>query len=247
MHRPLSVLTARLAALALAGASLAPPAPAREASCAEDAMLVFDGSGSMAEIGFDAAAATRIEEARQAVARAIPDIAPYRRIGLVVYGAGADVCRIDLRFGPRAGAGEAIVSAVEGLQPGGLTPLSGSVMQAAEALSWRERPGVIVVVTDGNETCGGRPCALGTELAAQAPGLTVHVIGFRVEVDFWTWDNPEQESYSNERTVARCLAEKTGGLFVSTETVDELVDALQATLGCPVIGMNPKQRKTPPA
>jgi len=210
-------------------------------------MLVFDGSGSMSEIGFDAAAATRIEEARIAVARAIPDVAPFRRMGLVVYGAGAEACAIDLRFGPRAAAGAAIVSAVDALEPGGLTPLAGAVQLAAEALSYRDRPGVIVVVTDGNETCGGRPCALGSALAAESAALTIHVIGFRVEVDFWTWDNPEQESYSNDRSVARCLAERTGGLFVTTETVDELVEALQATLGCPVIGQTPARRKTPPA
>ena len=247
MHRPLSILTARLAAFALAATAVAPPAPARDAACAEDAMLVFDGSNSMSEIGMDATAATRIEEARLAVARAIPEIAPYRRLGLVVYGAGAEACAIDLRFGPRPGAGPAIVAAVEALEPGGLTPLAGAVQRAADALAWRERPGVIVVVTDGNETCGGRPCALGTQLAEAAPWLKVHVIGFRVEVDFWTWNNPEQEIATPERTVARCLAEKTGGLFVTTETVDELVDALQATLGCPVIGHVTRQRKTPPA
>ncbi|MGR3453775.1 vWA domain-containing protein [Pseudooceanicola sp.] len=241
MRRPLSVSALCLATLGTA------PAPATPADCSEDAMLVFDGSGSMSEIGFDATAATRIEEARIAVARAIPDVAPFRRMGLVVYGAGAEACAIDLRFGPRAAAGAAIVSAVDALEPGGLTPLAGAVQLAAEALSYRDRPGVIVVVTDGNETCGGRPCALGSALAAEAGALTIHVIGFRVEVDFWTWDNPEQESYSNDRSVARCLAERTGGLFVTTETVDELVEALQATLGCPVIGQTPARRKTPPA
>jgi Ca-activated chloride channel family protein len=45
------------------------------------------------------------------------------------------------------------------------------------------------------------------------------------------------------------LADETGGLFVTTETVDELVAALQVTLGCPVIGALPKklQRARDPA
>ena len=37
-------------------------------------------------------------------------------------------------------------------------------------------------------------------------------------------------------TVAKCLADRTGGLYVSTETVDELADALRVTLGCALIG-----------
>lgn len=234
MVPPLARLPAVMACAALVLAPQARAAP----GCATDAMLVFDGSASMSEIGFDSAEATRIEEARLAVARALPDIAPLRRVGLVIYGpGGADSCGgVDLRFGPVADAAGRIIAEVDALRPGGLTPLAASVRVAAEALSYRSEPGVVVLVTDGNETCGGRPCALGTELAAVAPGLVVHVIGFRVRVDFWTWDNPEQKAYSARDSVAKCLADRTGGLFVTTETVDELVEALRETLGCPLIG-----------
>src|SRR3546814_7617500 len=41
------------------------------------------------------------------------------------------------------------------------------------------KPGVVVVVTDGEETCGGSPCDLGKKLHAGANQLTVHVIGYR--------------------------------------------------------------------
>jgi len=209
----------------------------RALDCAADAMLVFDGSASMAELGFDIQAATRIEDARLAVARALPQIAPLRRIGLVVYGPGDSSCGgIDLRFPPIDDAAGPVIDAVERLVPGGLTPLAASVQTAADALDYRAAPGIVVLVTDGNETCGGRPCALGEALARDAHDLTVHVIGFKVVVDFWTWDNPEQTSFPVDETVARCLADATGGLFVSTETVEELVEALNRTLGCPVIG-----------
>ncbi|MCE8006674.1 VWA domain-containing protein [Aestuariivita sp.] len=206
--------------------------------CAADAMLVFDGSASMDELGFDIQEATRIVEARQAVREAMPDITPYRRVGLLVYGPGPlDACsNIDLRFGPIADAATPIIDAVEALDPRGLTPLAASVRQAAEALAYRSAPGIVVLVTDGNETCGGRPCALGDALAREAADLTVHVIGFKVVVDFFSWDNPEQQTYEDGKTVAKCLADRTGGLFVSTETVGELADALRTTLGCALIG-----------
>lgn len=209
-------------------------------------MLVFDGSASMSEIGFDVADATRIEEARIAMARVMPQIERFRRIGLLTYGpGGASGCSgLTLNFTPRAMAGGDVFIALDALRPSGLTPLSNAVERAAEVLNYRTDPAVVVLVTDGNETCGGRPCALGAAMEAAGHDLTVHIVGFRVAIDFFAWNNPEQDPHSAS-TVARCLADATGGTFVNTETVDELVTALQDTLGCPVIGRGP--RAVPPA
>lgn len=224
------------AALLMCGA-LAHPAQSL-ADCARDAMLVFDGSASMQEIGFDIQEATRIVDARSAIRQAMPRIAPYRRVGLLIYGPGPkDACsNIDLRFGPVDQAAEPIIDEIERLNPSGMTPLAASVHAAAQTLDYERRPGIVVLVTDGNETCGGRPCALADALARTGRDLTVHVIGFKVVVDFFGWDNPEQSAFADGDTVAKCLADRTGGMFVSTQTVEELTDALQETLGCPLIG-----------
>lgn len=228
--------------LAVALAFCAPLQSRATSDCAADAMLVFDGSGSMVEFGFDFRQVTRIAEARVAVARAMPQIAPNRRVGLLIYGPNTgDSCSgVDIRFGPMANAAEPIIRDVQALSPGGLTPLANSVRAAADVLEYRDRPGVIVIVTDGNETCGGRPCATGAALLNEASDLTIHVIGFRAIVDYWTWDNPEQEAHQRGDMVARCLAEMTGGIYVKTETVDELVEAMNATLGCPIYGLRPR-------
>lgn len=224
-----------LVAAAMMGSAQAPVA--QVGACAADAMLVFDGSTSMAEISFETGPNTRIVEARQAIRRAMPDIAPYRRVGLMIYGPGPKgACsNLDLRFGPIEASAAPVIDAIDGLRPDGLTPLTAAVRQAAEAMDYRNSPGVVVLVTDGNETCGGRPCEMAREFRATARDLVVHVIGFRADVDFFAWNNPEQDPLSST-TVASCLADQTGGLFVTTETVDELVAALQRTLGCPVIG-----------
>ncbi|MEL7012092.1 MAG: VWA domain-containing protein [Pseudomonadota bacterium] len=207
-------------------------------SCATDAMLVFDGSASMGEIGFNAQAPTRLEDARLAIHRAMPQIAPFRRVGLLIYGPnGHDGCTgIDLRFPPVADAAGQVVGEIDLLAPNGLTPIAASVRAAAEALDYTQAPGIVVLVTDGNETCGGRPCALGEELAHTGADLTVHVIGFKVVYDPFSWNSPEAQSYDGGNTVAKCLSDSTGGMFVSTETVDELADALRDTLGCALIG-----------
>lgn len=235
-------------ALALALIPLPDPAPQAASGCATDAMLVFDGSASMGELGYDPNAPTRIVEAREALRRAIPDIAPYRRIGLLAYGpGGTHACSgLSLHFAPRPDAGAALIAGIEALDPGGLTPLAASVATAAEVLDYRARPGIIVLVTDGNETCGGTPCALGARLAAEARDLTVHVIGFRVVHDPFSWNSPESQGYDGQ-TVAKCLADRTGGLFVSTHTIDELAEALRETLGCPLMGALPSGTPAPAA
>ncbi len=65
-------------------------------------MLVFDGSALMDELVSDIRANTQIEDARQAMRDAMPDIMAFRRVGLLIYGPGPlDACSdIDLRFAP---------------------------------------------------------------------------------------------------------------------------------------------------
>ncbi|MEP4195570.1 MAG: vWA domain-containing protein [Aliishimia sp.] len=200
-------------------------------------MIVFDGSGSMAEVGFNQIDEPRIFEAREAVRKAVPDIALHRKLGLIVYGpGGADECSgVDLRFGPIENAAPHIIEAVDALEPEGKTALTQAVLKAAQALDYRNKPSAIVLVTDGKETCGGTPCRLAAELRADGLDTTVHVIGFKVRGDFFAWSSQGQTDYSNAETVSRCLADDTGGSYVSAETVDDLVHALRVTLGCNVL------------
>lgn len=200
---------------------------AQARDCTDDAMIVFDGSGSMAEVGFNLFAEPRIFEARRAVGAVVPEVAAVRRLGLVVYGpGGSDACAgVDLRFRPVRDAAPRIVDAVDALQPEGDTALTAAVRLAAETLGG---PGEVVLVTDGKETCGGEPCRLAAELR---DGPVVHVIGFKVRGDFFEWKAPGAEVVEVE-TVARCLADGTGGMYVAAETVEELTAALRRTLGC---------------
>ena len=217
--------------------------------CNKDAMLVFDASGSMASMGYNGLAVPRIFEARDALRIILPQITPFRKLGLVVYGPGPrDACsNVHLRLQPTPNAARKILAEIDGVQPEGDTPLTQAAGKAAEVLSHRERPGVVVLVTDGRETCGGTPCDLAKRLVEESPDLTVHVIGFRVRGESF-----DPKSFSDggfEKggyTAARCLADQTGGLYLMAESTDELVDALQQTLGCALLsdadGSRPKAR-----
>ncbi|MGX9356488.1 hypothetical protein ACS3SW_15385 [Roseobacteraceae bacterium S113] len=120
MHFPtLKRLAGSLAVLSLTAQTvLARP-------CAEPAMLIFDGSGSMAEAGSAFASASRIRDAQGAVGQVMPEVAPFRDIGLLVYGPGSsDGCDgISLALEPREDMALEIITEVNGIRPDGLTPL----------------------------------------------------------------------------------------------------------------------------
>jgi Ca-activated chloride channel family protein len=147
-------------------------------------MIVFDASGSMAG-NVDQGIATikpRIDEVRAALSTVLPSATKFRRVGLITFGPGPyNQYNIQLNFAPLPHAAAPIMKAVDALTPAGKTPLTSAVQQAAEVLDYRNKPGVVVVVTDGEETCGRSPCELGEQLHAAALQLTVHVIGYRLE------------------------------------------------------------------
>ena len=194
--------------------------------CRDDAMLVLDSSGSMA--GTDMSTLTpHVTKVREALAAVVPEVAPRRNLGLMVYGPGRESrCEnIDLKLPPAPNSAETILAEVNRVVPFGETPLTAAVRDAAEVLEFREKPSVVVLLTDGEETCGGDPCQLARQLKAEARKLTIHVVGFKV-AGAHTWLVPEKRS--------ACMAEETGGLALTAETRDELIQALQKTLGCPL-------------
>jgi Ca-activated chloride channel homolog len=198
--------------------------------CIEDAMLVFDASGSMAgNVNQGIATITpRIDAVRSALAKVLPTVTRLRRVGLITYGPGPyQQCNVQLNLKPTPNAADLIMREVNALTPSGKTPLTSAVRQAAEVLDFRAKPGVIVVLTDGEETCGGSPCELGKELHTAATNLTIHVIGFRMKNFSWTGEQSILD--------VKCLADRNGGLYVSADTEQELTEALEKTLGCPML------------
>lgn len=233
LNRVLAIVPSLLAMLVWAPAARAAD-PASAAACMQDAMVVFDASGSMGTTDYTAKL-PRIARVKQSMERVIPEIAPLRRLGLIVYGEGEyNACdAIELKLEPAANAADLILESVRGINPRGRTPLTESVRQAAEVLKFTERESVVVLLTDGEETCGGDPCKMAAELKRRGPGLIIHVIGYR--------EGQESGYFS-----ARCMADQTGGQYLSVATEEELVAALRKTLGCPFITQNsPVSRSSP--
>ena len=61
--------------------------------CTEDAMIVFDASGSMSGNGWGygsetAGTVSRIDKVRATLAKILPSVTTHRRVGLITYGPG---------------------------------------------------------------------------------------------------------------------------------------------------------------
>lgn len=195
-------------------------------ACQSDAMIVFDASGSMSTSDYSLKL-PRIQRLKRAMTHVLPEVAPVRKLGLIVYGEGDynDCNSIALRMRPTSNAAEEMLRIIQAINPRGRTPLTESVRLAAEQLDYTHKEATIVLVTDGEETCGQDPCKVAQALKKAGPGLTVHVIGYR----------DDQQNYFT----ARCMADITGGLYISASMEDELIKALRKTLACPLLMMNP--------
>jgi Ca-activated chloride channel family protein len=228
LRDPLGLAAASL--LSLLALSFAEAQGANRESCIDDAMIVFDASGSMSgnvKLGI-ATTLTRIDEVRSALGKVLPAAARHRRVGLITYGPGPyNQCNVALNLRPEPNAAERIMQEVEALTPAGKTPLTAAVEQAADVLDYRQKPGVVVVLTDGEETCGGSPCDLGKRLHDAAADLTVHVIAYRTSYFSWTG--------AQSVLGIKCLADANNGLYVTAESQEELVSAFRDTLSCPML------------
>jgi len=195
---------------AIAALGLALPAVA-----AERAVIVLDGSGSMwAQIDGKA----RITIARETLAAVLSNLPGDIELGLMSYGhrEKGNCGDIEMLVEPGPGTGPAIAAAADKINPKGMTPLSDAVRLAAEDLRYTEQKATVILITDGLETCEVDPCALASELEAQGIDFTTHVLGFGLS--------------DEEGQQVACLAENTGGRYLSAADGAALVDALTATV-----------------
>ncbi|MFD0914798.1 VWA domain-containing protein [Pseudahrensia aquimaris] len=200
-----------------ASLAFAPVSFAQQADDGRNVMVVFDGSGSMwGQIEGRA----KIEIARDVLSSVLSETTGNMTIGMIAYGHRKKGQCSDIETvvtpGPAARTVPQMINSANGIQPKGKTPLSDAVRMAAEGLRYTENEATVVLVTDGIETCDADPCALATELERTGINFTTHVVGFGLSKD--------------EGQQVACLAENTGGKFISADDAGALKQALNETL-----------------
>ncbi|HEX5036638.1 MAG TPA: VWA domain-containing protein [bacterium] len=151
-----------------------------------DIEFVFDASGSMrAAMG----GSTQIDIAKQTIKSTIATIPADTNVALRVYAhrveqtdkAGSCVdTELMIPFGPLNAA--AFSAKVDSIQPKGYTPIAYSLSQVAGDFGVeREAEKVIILVSDGEETCGGDPVQAVKDLVAKGYKVKVNAVGFNVD------------------------------------------------------------------
>jgi Mg-chelatase subunit ChlD len=230
-HSVRKTIRASLAALA---ASLL-PAPALAQSCNtadRSVLLILDASGSMnAKLPNGE---TRIAVAKRAIKGVAGFMPVQTQLSLRMYGAQSTAhqknCQdthLAVPFGAASAAGSAITTTVNEVKAQGYTPIAYSLGQAATDFPADAKERVIVLVSDGKETCQGDPVLAARALAAK--GITVHTVGFIAD--------------TAARGQLQAIARATGGTYFDAPVGPELPDTLnQALNACKkrVVALPPK-------
>jgi hypothetical protein len=179
--------------------------------------LILDTSGSMLQPMGDR---LRIDVARDVLTTVVTGQLPAgTQTALRVFGTVPGSCETSLTIplGPldpdSAASTISSIVAINEVR----TPLGVSLEAAGGDLSAVDGPKLIVLITDGEETCGGDPGAVINALAAQDIDVRINIVGFAI-------DDPQIE-----QTLAD-WAEQGGGQYISADAADDLGPALTQAL-----------------
>ena len=189
------------------------------AGAAKSIEIVLDASGSMSAKLADGR--SRLDGAREAIGIVAPAIPAQDRLALRVYGDqwprekhNCEDTRLAVPFAAAGQAAPAALAAVKGVKAQGYTPITWVIEQAANDLAAEQAAEkLVILVSDGKETCKGDPCATARALVKAGAKLAIHTIGFGVD--------------SAARLQLECIAAATGGRYFPAESAQQLAEALK--------------------
>ena len=197
-------------------------------------LIILDGSGSMWGKIKDG---HKFLIARKALAASTANFDNQLNLGLLAYGHRLrSACQdIQVLKPPAPLDSTEFSKLVNSVKPVGKTPITGALRKALALLNKSGKGGNIILLADGPENCRQNPCAFITSKTAKASPLKVHVIAFAMK--------------PKEANSLACLAEKTGGQFLTATSQKELTQALTTALkasqdGTRFLGDQPSTPKT---
>lgn len=187
------------------------------------AIVALDASGSMmGRVGGE----RKMDAAKAAVRKFLESVPSDAEVGLLAFGhrgnneesGKAESCAVvELLAAPGAANAEGISRALDKVRATGWTPLAAAIAKAGESFTPAAGEGeqVVLVVSDGMETCGGDPAAAARALRQSEMKAVVNIIGF---------DIPDKQ-----RKALEAVAEAGGGAFSQAADQKELEERLRVT------------------
>jgi hypothetical protein len=216
MNKALWLLVSALACAILLSATL--PTAASRAADQRMIELILDASGSMA--GKLPSGELKIDAAKKAVAQLAEKLPGETLLAFRAYGHQSPREKHDctdtqllVGFGPLSQGKGKIIADNQSVLARGYTPITYVLQKAAEDFP-QDFPGerMIILVSDGKETCEGDPCAAALALAKSKARLVIHTVGFGVD--------------ESTRAQLDCIARATGGRYFGATDTAQLVAGL---------------------
>jgi hypothetical protein len=112
-----------------------------------------------------------------------------------------------------------LIAQVQGIKPKelGRTPIGLSLEQMAGDLRDAQGDTLIVLVSDGEETCDADPTAIAAKIHADNPRIRIAVVGFDLDV-------------AEARASLNAIAESGGGTYFDAASAGQLTEALQQAI-----------------
>ena len=183
---------------------------------AYDIEIVLDGSGSMAEA---LGGSNKMEAAKAAVKSIVDKLPQDARVGFRAYGHQSSResknCSDSALLVPVGQINrETFKAQVDSVRPNGYTPIEYALQEAKKDFPADAESGkMIILVSDGKETCGGDPCRAVKSLRDSGFKLEVNVVGFAVDAE--------------TAGQLKCIADASGGQYKDAANAAELVEGLE--------------------
>ncbi len=192
-----------------------------EADKSVNIVFILDASGSMLE---RVDGRPKVEIAKEVISRLVGELPPGIQVALRAYGhryPESDKARscedIQLLTSLSAGSSREIAAQLQSIQPRGWTPIARSLEDAGQGMAGLVQSiNNIVLVSDGKETCGGKPAEVAQKLKEGPGKLTVHTVGFAIDED--------------ARKELGDIANASGGTYNEAKDAQGLMDAVGLAL-----------------
>lgn len=179
---------------------------------------ILDASGSMLQ---NMQGKTRLQIAQEVLTTRLNALPDNAQVGLRVYGhrvpyqgREAESCQdIELVVPIQGNGAQSIIDWLPSMQALGMTPMSESIQQAANDFTFEpDRKNFIVLISDGEETCGDEPATVVQYLKEIGVDFAIHVIGLDV----------------NAQTAAqlKAISDTAGGVYYDARSEEDLDAAL---------------------
>ncbi len=179
---------------------------------------ILDASGSMLQ---NMQGKTRLQIAQEVLTTRLNALPDNAQVGLRVYGhripyqgREAESCQdIELAVPIQANGAQSIIDWLPNMQALGMTPMSESIQQAVNDFTFEpDRKNFIVLISDGEETCGDEPATVVQYLKEIGIDFAIHVIGLDV--------NPQTAAQ------LKAISDAAGGVYYDARSEEDLDAAL---------------------